>query len=76
MLEGVEGEVGKARDVLARRPHAEHSAVVVWAVVLEDLAVGQCLVHVHGFREHGTTVSHKGEMTLRAPTEEEGEIHD
>ena len=44
VLQGVEGEVGQAGNILARGPYSEDPAVIVRVIVSEEFLVGQCHV--------------------------------
>ena len=44
VLQGVEGEVGQAGNVLARGPYSEDPAVIMRVIVSEEFLVGQCHV--------------------------------
>ena len=44
VLQGIEGEVGQAGNVLARGPYPEDAAVIVRVIVSEEFLIGQCHV--------------------------------
>ena len=57
VLQGIEGEVGQAGNVLARGPHSEDAAVIMRVIVSEDFLVGQCHVWLRDGK-HALTLPH------------------
>lgn len=66
MLEGVEGEVGETRNVLARGPHSEDAAVIAGTIVSEELLIGQCHVWLRDGK-HDSTLSHFSSLSGTCP---------
>ena len=57
VLQGVEGEVGQAGNVLARGPYSEDPAVIMRVIVSEEFLVGQCHVWLRDGK-HALTLPH------------------
>ena len=57
MLQGIEGEVGQAGNVLARGPYPEDAAVIVRVIVSEEFLIGQCHVWLRDGK-HDLTLTH------------------